>query len=182
MLFFPKGHIKIVEYLIEKIKLEVDTIGDRRLTPLHVACENGYLNIVEYLLEKHASTTLRNARCYNCLEIAVTNKQAEIVKKLFDNSTWREMMRNAQPIDNSAAYDTPMRKLIRYLPDVAVWVIENKLTSVIGGPGQKIYKTVYDYEFYEDMCAVKDWYTKASKDCYIARCPVKNELEKKEIY
>ncbi|CAF1295995.1 unnamed protein product [Rotaria sp. Silwood1] len=134
------------------IELEVDTIGDRRLTPLHVACENGYLNIVEYLLDKRASTTLRNARCYNCLEIAITNKQADIVKKFFDHPTWREMMRNAQPIDNTEAYDTPMRKLIRYLPDVAIWVIENKLTGVIGGPGQKIHKTVYDYEFYEDMC------------------------------
>ncbi|CAF0978748.1 unnamed protein product [Adineta steineri] len=68
------------------------------------------------------------------------------------------MMRNAQTIEDTDAYDTPMRKLIRYMPDVALWVIEEKLTRKVGGAGQKVSKEIYDYEFYEDMNTVKQWY------------------------
>ena len=48
-----------------------------------------------------------------------------------------------------------MRKLTRYMPDIALWLIDNKFTQISGGAGQKIYQTVYDYEFYEDMYIVK---------------------------
>lgn len=155
--FYHTGHKDIVEYLIDTAKMEVDAIADRRITPLHVACENGHTKIVECLLEREASTTLRNAQAYNCLEVAIINQQEDIVRKLMEHPSWRQMMRNAQPIDDSEAYDTPMRKVIRYMPDVAVWIIDNKLTTVIGGPGRKVHKVAYDYELYEDMALVRDW-------------------------
>jgi hypothetical protein len=142
--------------------MEIDVTGDRRQTPLHLACENGYTEIVKLLLEAGASTTFRDAQVYNCLEIAIVNQQKKVVEILFEQPTWREMMRNAQPIEHTEAFDTPMRKLIRYLPDMAIWLINNKLTHVVGGPGRKLYKTIYDYEFYEDMYTVKDWYTQGS--------------------
>lgn len=50
------------------------------------------------------------------------------------------MMRNAQPIENTEAFDTRMRKIIRYMPDIAIWLIDNKFTKVVGGPGQKYTK------------------------------------------
>ncbi|CAF4710247.1 unnamed protein product [Rotaria sp. Silwood1] len=155
-----KGHKKIVEYLINSLGMKVDTIGDRRRTPLHVACENGHTEIVKFLLEKDASSTLRDARSYNCLDIAIIGQHEKLVTELFSHDSWRDMMRNAQPIDGSEAFDTPMRKLIRYMPTVAAWVINEKFTTVVGGPGQKVYKRIYDYEFYEDMFEVRDWYTK----------------------
>ena len=68
------------------------------------------------------------------------------------------MMRNAQPIEDTEAFDTPMRKLIRYMPDVAVWLIDTRFTTIVGGPGQKTHKIIYDYEFYEDMWSVRAWY------------------------
>ena len=148
-----------MDFLLNQVKTEVDAIGDRRLTPLHLACQNGHKEVVQLLLQAHASITLRNTQVYNCLEIAIINQQKDVVKELLRHSTWREMMRNAQLIENTEAFDTPMRKLIRYMPDIAIWLIENNLTKVIGGPGQKTYKTIYDYEFYEDIYTVKDWYT-----------------------
>ncbi|CAM2714402.1 unnamed protein product [Rotaria socialis] len=158
-----KGHTEIVKHLIEKMHMEVDTLSDRRRTPLHVACENGHSEIVKFLLDEHASTTMRDARSYNCLDIAIMEQHEELVKNLLNQSSWRDMMRNAQPIDKTEAFDTPMRKLIRYMPDVAVWAIENKFTNTIGGPGQKVHITSYDYEFYDDMYEVRDWYTKGGK-------------------
>ncbi len=128
-----------------------------------MACENGCIKIVQLLLKAGASTTLRNAQVYNCLEIAIVNQQKDVVQELFAQTSWREMMRNAQPIEDTEAFDTPMRKLIRYMPDMAVWLIDNKLTQVVGGEGKKVHKTIYNYEFYEDMFVVKDWYTQGMK-------------------
>jgi hypothetical protein len=82
----------------------------------------------------------------------------EIVKYLLSRPNWKELMRNAQQIEKTDAYDTPMRKLIRYMPSVALWMIKEKLTQKVGGAGQKVSKEIYDYEFYEDMCMVKQWY------------------------
>ncbi|CAF3676752.1 unnamed protein product [Adineta steineri] len=97
----------------------------------------------------------------NLFEKASPQTQEQIIRLAcrYDNRpNWREMMRNAQPIEATDAYDTPMRKLIRYMPDVALWTVEEKLTRKVGGAGQKVSKEIYDYEFYEDMNAVKQWY------------------------
>ncbi len=67
-------------------------------------------------------------------------------------------MRNAQPIHKSEAYDTPMRKLIRYLPQIAIWMIDEKLTRTVGGQGKHVFKKIYDYEFYMDVYRVKQWH------------------------
>lgn len=138
-------------------------IGDRGLTPLHLACQEGHTEIVKLLVNASASIKMRNAQVYNCLEIAIVNRHGDIVQVLLNHPGWREMMRNAQPIENTEAFDTPMRKLIRYMPDMALWLINNKLSKVVGGPDQKLYKTRYDYEFYEDIHKVKDWYTQGEK-------------------
>jgi len=141
----------------------VDAIGDRRLIPVHMACENGHRKAIRVLLDADASTTLRNAQIYNCLEIAIINQHKKVVHLLLTHSTWKEMMRNAQPIENTEVFDTPMRKLIRYMPDMTIWLIDNRFTKVVGGPGQKTYKPIYDYEFYEDMFTAKDWYEQGRK-------------------
>ena len=110
-----KGHLSVVKYLVETVEMDVDIIADRRLSPLHFACQYGRSEVVKYLLEHKASPTLRDARLYNCLEIAIINLRHDLVRDvLLNHPLWREMMRNAQPIRDTKAYDTPMRKLIRY--------------------------------------------------------------------
>jgi hypothetical protein len=131
--------MEIVKFLIDELKMDIDIISNSWATPLHLACEKGHQEVVLYLLNAGASTSIRDAQLYNCLELAI-------------------MMRNAQLIKDTEAFDTPMRKLIRYMPDMALWLIENKLTKIVGGPGQKVYQTIYDYEFYEDMLKVRSWY------------------------
>ncbi len=161
---FCSEHIEVLKYLIKTVGIEVDAIGDRRLTPLHIACEYGHLDVVKYLIDNGASTTLRNAQIFNCLEISIRQQHQKMVKYLLELPSWRQMMRNAQPIEKTDAYDTPMRKLIRYMPDVALWMVEEKLTRRVGGEGQKVFKDVYDYEFYEDAHTVKQWYAQGMLD------------------
>jgi hypothetical protein len=155
---------KVIKYLIKTVEIEIDVIGDRRLTPLHLACEKGYLDVAKCLIDNGASTTLRNAQLYNCLEISIKGKHKKIVEYLLGLPNWREMMRNAQPIEDTDAYDTPMRKLIRYMPDMALWMVETKLTRKFGGGGQKVSKEIYDYEFYEDMQTVKQWHAQGMSE------------------
>ncbi|CAF3896320.1 unnamed protein product, partial [Rotaria sp. Silwood1] len=157
------GHEKIVKFLVEIVRLEVDCIADRRVTPLHLACENGHGEVVAYLIEHGASTTFRNADLYNSLEIAIINQNKKTVEELLTLPNWRELMRNAQRIHNSEGYDTPMRKLIRYMPDVAIWMIEENLSREIGGQGKHVFKKVYDYEFYMDIYRVKQWLTQGTR-------------------
>jgi hypothetical protein len=154
------GHQKIVEFLVEKVRLSIDAIANRRLSPLHLACQYGYGKIIAYLIEHGASPTLRNAELYNSLEIAIVNQNKRTVRELLTLPNWRELMRNAQPIHHSEAYDTPMRKLIRYMPKIAIWMIEKNLTRTLGGQGRHVFKTVYDYEFYMDVYQIKQWHTK----------------------
>ncbi len=150
----------MVKYLVETVQMDVDITADRRVTPLHLACHYGHSEVVKYLFEHKASPTLRDARLYNCLEIAIMNYQNKLVQEvLFNHPLWRDMMRNAQPIKGTKAYDTPMRKLIRYMPQVTVHIIDTKLTRIVGGPGQKVFKRIYDYEFYQDDLNVERWYT-----------------------
>ncbi|CAF4219699.1 unnamed protein product, partial [Rotaria sordida] len=139
--------------------MDVDIIADRRITPLHLACQYGHSKVVKYLLEHNASPTLRDAQLYNCLERAIVNHHDKLVKDiLFEHPLWRSMMRNAQLIKGIKAYDTPMRKLIRYMPNVALHVIDTKLTRTVGGSEQKVFKHIYDYEFYQDELVVEQWY------------------------
>ncbi len=164
------GHIETVKFLVGTVGLEIDAKADRRLTPLHLACENGWKKIIAYLIENGASPTFRNAELYNSLEIAIINQKEDVVKELLTLPNWRELMKNAQPIDKSEAYDTPMRKLIRYLPEVAVWMIEKNLSRSLGGQGKHVFKTVYDYEFYMDAYSIKQWHRKGKRSSIRVVC------------
>jgi hypothetical protein len=119
------------------------------LDPIHII----------YLFFRFRTTKVSYKTIFHYLENSFrSNRQhKEIVKYLLSRPNWREMMRNAQPIKDTDAYGTPMRKLIRYMPDVALWMIQEKLTKVVGGENQKLYQEIYDYEFYEDMHLVKQW-------------------------
>ncbi|CAF1171068.1 unnamed protein product [Adineta steineri] len=157
-----KGALKIVKFLVETVHLEVDTIADRRLTPLHLACQNGHRKTIAYLIQKRASATLRNAELHNCLDIAIVNQHEDIVKELLTLPNWRDLMRNSHPVKDTEAYDTPMRKLIRYMPNVTIWMIDRNLTRTVGGHANHVFKKLYDYEFYEDISLVRKWYTQGT--------------------
>ena len=153
--FVPIAHLKIVQFLVKTVRLGVDDIANRRLSPLHLACQYDHGEIIAHLIGCGASPTLRTGELYNALEIAIVNQNQSAVKVLLTRPNYT---RNAQPIPNSEGYDTPMRKLIRYLPQMAVWLIENHLTRIVGGQGKHVFKIVYDYEFYMDAYKVKRWH------------------------
>ncbi|CAF2896748.1 unnamed protein product [Rotaria sp. Silwood2] len=159
------GQFEVVHFLLEKFPCGLNRVDTYQRTALHLACQYGHKNIVEYLLKQRALVTLRDYQLYNCLEVAIVNHHQDIVEILLAHESWHDMMCNAQPIEDTCAYDTPMRKLIRHMPYITVELLTKKLTRVVGGKDQQVFKTIYDYEFFEDEFRVKKWHLQ-SIVCY----------------
>ncbi|MEY2393422.1 ankyrin repeat domain-containing protein [Wolbachia endosymbiont of Tettigetta isshikii] len=51
-LIAEKGHLDIVEYLVDKKKADFNIKDNDGRTPLHFAASNGRLEIVQYLIDK----------------------------------------------------------------------------------------------------------------------------------
>ena len=52
--------------------------------------------------------------------------------------------------------DTPMRRLIKTMPNMALKVLD-KCTKTIGDAKSNVHKQFYDYEFLEDQYVIHDW-------------------------
>ncbi|CAF1095351.1 unnamed protein product [Adineta steineri] len=125
-----------VKYLITEHQMSVNVYGSNRQTPLYGACEGGFLNVVQYLLDyTDADPTIRTAKGYNCLDIAIARHHPEIVKRLLKYQEWRTLMESVQ-YEGSDVPITPMRRLIISMPDIAYELIDKHFTTVIGDVDQ----------------------------------------------
>jgi hypothetical protein len=146
-----------VRYLIETHDVFVDKYDGNRQTPLYVACEEGFLEIVNYLLNfTDADPTIKTAKGYNCLDIAIAKHQPKIVERLLQYSEWRTLMKSAQ-YEGSDVPITPMRRLIISMPDIAYKLIDKKFTTVIGGANQPKRLIKYECTFIDDHYNICDW-------------------------
>ncbi|XP_059158485.1 receptor-interacting serine/threonine-protein kinase 4-like [Physella acuta] len=89
-----KGHIKIVETLINKGE-DIDAVNSFESTALHIAADEGHEHVVRKLLDCGADPTYKDNACWTALEIAKYNgfhsigtcsktKCTEIVKYLME--------------------------------------------------------------------------------------------------
>lgn len=185
--------IECINHLI-KAGAEVNALNIYRESPLHIACRYSSSDLVKNLLDHDANLLQTNTHGYNCLEVAIEEKNEEIVKYLIDRDDIFELMRNAQicekhyqpcctygnrncrkfccvpcckcleicshytcrmGLDHRTA-DTPMRKLIINMPDMAFEILE-KCTTTIGSEKSHIHKQFFDYEFLEDQYVLQNW-------------------------
>ena len=82
-----KGDLLSVQYLIEKMGVNKNEQEARLFgpscSPMHIACEYGYIHIVRYLIEQqHAEINPRNSAGMTPLYVAALNNQTNIVKYL----------------------------------------------------------------------------------------------------
>ncbi|CAF1218928.1 unnamed protein product [Didymodactylos carnosus] len=126
-----------------------------RMTCLHLACSQ---EVVIYLLDyTDADPTIRTAKGYNCLDIAIAKHYPNIVKRLLEYSEWRTLMESAQ-YEGSDVPITPMRRLIISMPDIAYELIDKRFTTSIGDEGQPKHLIKYDYTFIDDHYNICDWH------------------------
>ncbi len=146
-----------MKYLVTTHKISVDMFADKRQTPLYCACEGGSLPVVKYLLDStEADPTIRTAKGYNCLDIAIAKRHPDIVKSLLEYPNWRTLMESAQ-YEGSDVPITPMRRLIISMPDIAYELIDKRFTTIIGGDDQPKHLIKYDCTFIDDHYNIRDW-------------------------
>ncbi|CAF0778128.1 unnamed protein product, partial [Didymodactylos carnosus] len=103
----------------------IDPVDKNLQTPLHLAAKNGHSSIIKLLLKHGAQIDKRSSDGDNCLDLAIFNNQYLAAETLVGHKDWRLIMRNAKYDSKLQRKDTPLRKLIRKMPDIALIVLNN---------------------------------------------------------
>jgi ankyrin repeat protein len=154
--------IQCIKCLIEN-EADIDACNIRGETPLHYASRCGSYKLVKELVDHNADLLLVNIDGYNSFEVAIKAEREDVIKYFIDHDQIFHMMRNAQLEKDSMEFiplsylpDTPMRKLIVNMPDMALLVLD-KLTTNLNGETSGSDIIVYSYEFLDDEYFIYQW-------------------------
>lgn len=79
------GHLEVVELLMGKYKVSVNTANDAGNTALHYACLMGELKVVQCLVKYGVSTVAKNEAGLDALYEAELNRKDTVVQWLLEN-------------------------------------------------------------------------------------------------
>ncbi|XP_046578884.1 transient receptor potential cation channel subfamily A member 1 homolog isoform X2 [Haliotis rubra] len=148
-----KGWMKTCRILLED-DAPIDPMDKNQTTPLHLACRNGHAPVVSLLLEWDADVTLPDSDGLNSLDIAIENHNIDVAMVIINSEVWEDALRHASLDLVTGQLDTPMRKLIRKMPDVAERVFDRCLSyGAEKNPGRPEYEITFNYEFLDDVYA-----------------------------
>ncbi|CAF4133303.1 unnamed protein product [Adineta steineri] len=161
-----KERAECIESLVNEGEANINAINIRRETPLHIASEYGSKKLIKRLRKLGADLFATNVQGYNCLEVAIEQNNEEVVRYFIDDESGFDLMRNAQTHEKKSSWrsvfgdqyevDTPMRKLIREMPKMALLML-NKCSIMVGDSGTNVHKIIFVYEFLEDQYTINDW-------------------------
>ena len=152
------GYSQCVDLLIRysiKDTNEFHSVLSKRQSPMITACQYGYADIVERLIFYDIGIDYGMNVHYdneeNPLEIAIKYRQIETIHVLLEHSHiehWLLSKRNLHKND----YQTPLRDLIRYMPDCAQHAFDRLIskTNEIDFHGDKFERMVYKYKYIDD--------------------------------
>jgi ankyrin repeat protein len=167
-----KGHNQIVEEFFF-LNVNIYTRDAEESTPLHCVAQcidgtNACVYILDLFLKyiqncKKISFDLLTAIDgfgHNCLETAILARNRPFVEYLLNLNNiplFKNLLRNAQSLDiYNREIDTPLRKLVKSMPDLAYRVLDICITN-IGNKHKGQFKIIYDFEFLEDHCFIQQW-------------------------
>lgn len=79
------GSVCCLDYLVKKLKFDLESITEEKFTPLHLACRFGKMDVVSFLLENKVDLYSREIGGLTPLEIACLYDHNELVKILLNN-------------------------------------------------------------------------------------------------
>ncbi|RDD37564.1 Transient receptor potential cation channel subfamily A member 1-like protein [Trichoplax sp. H2] len=163
------GRSKAIELLLAADS-PIDPNHDHKVniktTPLHLAAQNGHTSCVQLLLQKGADATLTDTTGRNCLDMAIDEGHRETSMAIINHEKWKELLRNPT-VSATGNIDTPLRKLIRKLPDVAEIAFNKCITKE--STGDSNYAISFRYEFLDDTLTnwFKSFQAESTEDpCY----------------
>ncbi|XP_020622350.1 ankyrin-3-like [Orbicella faveolata] len=143
-----KGWVEAATVLLDE-NCPVDPTDKAKTTPLHLAAREGHVEMVKLLLSRKANITLTDSAGRNCLDMAIENNHKEVALVIIQHNDWRQAMRNKTK--DGTTINTPMRKLIKKLPEVAEKVF-NRCVKSNGYPvDHPQYGITLSYEFLDDV-------------------------------
>ncbi|KAI8752888.1 transient receptor potential cation channel subfamily A member 1 [Biomphalaria glabrata] len=132
----------------------VDPTDKHKTSPLHLATSYGHARVVELLIERGANVALKDDEGKNCLDRAIENNQATVAKVIVNCAFWKDALRNATKDPITGNIDTPLRKLIKHMPEIAQRVFDRCLSyGHEKNPERPEYEITFDYEFLDDVYA-----------------------------
>ncbi|XP_078341797.1 transient receptor potential cation channel subfamily A member 1 homolog isoform X2 [Crassostrea virginica] len=144
-----KGWLKTVKCLLDA-DAPVDPMDKTKTTPLHLASRYGHADVVKCLLDHSAKISQRDTDGNNCLDLAIDNNKPDVALVIINSDKWEEAMRNETPDIATGLRTTPMRKLIKKMPDVAEATFLRCMTTNNRNPEHPDYKCTFNYEFLDD--------------------------------
>lgn len=148
------GHLKVTKTIINYDPM-IDPSDRTHTTPLMMACKLGHHEIVSLLLESGSDVLRVDNFQRNCLDIAIDENQRSSAIVLLKSSRWKDLLRNCSISPESNQVTSPMRKLIKKMPDVAELVFDRCISDNGLPENHPKYVINLDYEFLEDVAT--DW-------------------------
>uniref|UniRef100_T1ILR7 Ion transport domain-containing protein n=1 Tax=Strigamia maritima TaxID=126957 RepID=T1ILR7_STRMM len=147
-----KGWIKTVRVLLAADS-PIDPPEKIKITPLHLAAGRGHAEVVKLLIQWGARVNRLDDNGRNSLEVAIEHSHKNVAMVIIQSDYWREALSNETINPKTGFRDTPMRMLIRKLPDVAEKVFFRCTSTNKFGTEHQAFTVTFNYEFLDDMYA-----------------------------
>ncbi|XP_014673121.1 PREDICTED: transient receptor potential cation channel subfamily A member 1 homolog [Priapulus caudatus] len=147
------GHVDVIEVLLEA-GCNVDPTDISKTTPLHLACTKGHVTCVKMLLRWGASVAYCDSDGFNCLDRAINSGRTDVAMAIIESAAWEESLRNDTVNKANGRRQTPMRKLIQKMPDVADAVFTKCIRANNVHSEHPHYQLTLNFEFLDDTYSV----------------------------
>ncbi|XP_059143881.1 transient receptor potential cation channel subfamily A member 1 homolog isoform X2 [Physella acuta] len=159
-----KGWTKTCLILLKE-DAALEPTDKNKTTPLHLASSFGHARVIQLLIDWGADVSLKDDEGRNCLDRAIENNHILVAKVIINSSLWREALRNATKDRVTGVVETPVRKLIKHMPEIALRVFDRCLSYGTEKNSERLgFEITFDYEFLDDVFAPWIYHTLNPKE------------------